>query len=194
MSTDRANDRALNVDRGPGNGIAQISGNYIWSPGTDFQGNSASGWTGNAGYLYVVPFICNRRFVADQLTINVTSTQLGKVAKVGVWSMLSTGRPGAVLLAVDKNLGTAGLGSANCRFEFREGCYWIGFAWDASTAALTGINNADCRTLGQSSAGSNPMTFWRYKISWTAGTELPDYPSGEDRRTSDPPMIILRVA
>ncbi len=172
------------------------SGNFVWSPGTDWQAPTSGTTSPGSGRLYVVPFTVHRPMAFDRININAATGEFGKVVRLVLYDSLETGHPGSVLYqSADLSVAANGVKSDTLYMGLETNQYWIGFVSDVTSATFTALDKDHVRRIGTSSTfGSEAATHLRYNISWTAGTALTDYPTSPNQVTSDPPMLGFRVA
>ena len=176
-------------------GALPMVGSYVWAPGTSLQAETSATHTWQSGRVYLHPFVVSRSFRADLITMNVTVTDAGKTAAIGIWSMQPDGTIGDILFQVVQNVAVSGLTSVNADFFFERGPYWVGVASDSTTAAVTALDTLHLRTLGHTSIATNAFVQVKINISWTAGDLLTGYlETIGNEITTKPPRIMFRRA
>lgn len=175
-----------------------VSTRYVWPPSNNDQANISGTFALGAGFGYLIPFTATRRFRVEVIATHINTAQAAKVIRLGVWVLDDDrGLPGALIYqTADLSLAVVGIKGESCLFQLEPGNYFIGGYTDATTALLTGLNNANLRRLGidQTTFGSAADTHIRFNAGWTAGTALTGYiTTTVDYRSVNPPIFGLRA-
>lgn len=119
----------------------------------------AGNYTGVNNAIATFPFIPNKTFICQSLSLNVTTAAAGALARILIYSDLD-GKPHNKLYeSANLDCSTLGVKTAVTTFTFNAGTtYWLAIH-TAGVAVFLAINQAACILLGLSSVG-NQITGW----------------------------------
>lgn len=176
-------------------GLFSIADNYYNSPSLSQQADISGTFSAaSSGDLNMLPFTFTHRQTVKEVRMILSTGDAGKVCRLGIWRMGRGGLPaGIVWQSADISVAPLAVPAASCRLAFGPETIWLGFVVDSTTVAISALDRAQLRRLGQATAGANGTTHFRYSLGWTSGTALGQMTAAPTQRTGNPPAILMQI-
>lgn len=144
--------------------------------------------------IYLVPFLWDDVQEWDQLALEVTTLEAGKVGRLGVYTMGVDGLPNMKILQTGEiSLAATAIVTETISLVTVPPGVWLAFAGDSTTAELESRSSEGL--LGRATATGDISKCVSETLSYSSGDDLPTDPfvSAWTHVTDDPPLLALRA-
>jgi hypothetical protein len=171
-----------------------IAGSYYDAA---FTGGNSSLLTGSADQIDLGPFYTSQAFTTDQIGVSVTTSEVGALGRVVVYSSDANGWPGVLIYYGSEDLLLSGTGykfhSAPLSLEAGRQ-YWMGFH-HSSVAKIRGISTSSAKNLGIVNANSSAQfTILRKSIPYGSAPSAWTFDANDRLGNTPPPSVRFRIA
>lgn len=143
--------------------------------------------------IYLVPFRWHEVQSWDQIAIDVTTLEAGKVGRLGVYVYGPDGLPGRkVLQTSELSLASVAVVTDSVTLTTVPPGVFLAFAGDSSSAVLESVSPGGL--LGRATASGTISKMLSYSLTYSSGDDLPNTISSPTYETTDAPLIALRAS
>tara|TARA_R110000868_G_scaffold283616_1_gene544052 strand:+ start:2052 stop:2639 length:588 start_codon:yes stop_codon:yes gene_type:complete len=144
--------------------------------------------------VYSAPFIPNNAIVDATFFINVNTPQVGKSARIMIYSNGKNNTPADLLFTEDLSVASSGVRTTTLTFSFDAGTiYWIAFSSDASSAVVSAIPATNLLSLGTKNTGGQQSIFQGMGVFASGAESSFDNYLSNDYSNSEMPLVGVNI-